>query len=141
MLSGAWFFIANAHKFETFLFFTLIRTMGTGIIWNNSTLLLQTLSDPVFLGRVLAVEDTVTTFVEAITASIAGTLQDAGFDRNQLAGYGGFVGVVLVTFWGIIYFNEIGAFSIVRPNCTGMQESACDEAKHVNEEVPVKVIP
>lgn len=105
VLSSAWLLISAAQDVDTFLFLTLIRTMGSGIIWVNSTLTLQTLCSPEILGRVLAVEYMLSTLTEAMTAAIAGHLQDAGFGRNELALFGGILGYILVIIWAFYYYQ------------------------------------
>jgi hypothetical protein len=74
-----------------------------------STLVLQTLTDKEFLGRVLAVEFTMTQLFEAASASATGRLDEAGWTKNQLALFGALLGTVMLSVWGLYYFYSLGA--------------------------------
>lgn len=56
--------------------FALIRSAGSSINWINSTLLLQKLSTPDMLGRILAVDYAMALLAEAFSAYICGVLID-----------------------------------------------------------------
>ena len=83
--------------------------MGSGIVWVNSTLVLQTLADKEILGRVIALEFTLTQLFEASSAAASGRLDDAGFTKNQLALFGASCGVLMLLFWGSYYALSLGA--------------------------------
>jgi hypothetical protein len=109
-LTGGWLAISTAKTFPQFLVYTFFRTMGSGIVWVNSTLLLQALSEPQLLGRVLAVEYTLVTIFEASSATMSGYLNDNhGYDKNDLAFFGASLGIATVTFWGTYYWFGLGA--------------------------------
>ena len=75
-----------------------------------STLVLQALCESSFLGRVLALEHTLTTLFEAATSFLAGNLSSSkGLDENQLALLGACMGLVVVIVWGIYYSLSLGA--------------------------------
>ena len=75
-----------------------------------SSLILQTLCDSTFLGRVLALEHTLTTLFEAATSYVAGHLSSSsGLTDNQLALVGACMGLVVVIFWGFYYSLSQGA--------------------------------
>ena len=102
--------ISTAHTFTIFLLFSFVRVMGSGMVWANSTVLLQTLSDQKFLGRVLGLEITLTTMFEAVSAAAAGQLVDhGGYSKNQLAFLGGCLGIVVTSFWAVYYSKSLGA--------------------------------
>jgi hypothetical protein len=94
----------TAQTFHLFLACTLIRTMGSGIVWTNATLLLQTLADKEYLGRVLAAQYAGSTLVEASIATLIGSLQDSGWDKHWLALLSAGIGSVLVGFWAIYFY-------------------------------------
>mmetsp|Transcript_17466 Transcript_17466/g.42488 ORF Transcript_17466/g.42488 Transcript_17466/m.42488 type:complete len:183 (-) Transcript_17466:3402-3950(-) len=104
-----WVFISRAHNFNQFLGGTLWRTTGSGIVWVNSTLILQTLTEKGFLGRVVALEFTLTQLFEASSAAASGRLDDAGFTKNRLALFGASCGVLMLMFWGSYYALSLGA--------------------------------
>jgi MFS family permease len=95
----------TAQTFEIFLACTLIRTMGSGIVWTNATLMLQTLVDKEYLGRVLAIQYAGSTLVEAFIATLIGSLQDAGWDKHWLALWSAGIGSFLVGVWAIYYYH------------------------------------
>jgi hypothetical protein len=94
----------TAQTFEVFLACTLIRTMGSGIVWTNATLMLQTLVDKKYLGRVLAAQYAGSTLVEASIASLIGNLEDAGWDKHWLALLSAGIGGFLVSFWALYFY-------------------------------------
>lgn len=96
---ASWLGMWQAHNFEMFLFFTVVRAVGSSIIWVNSTLLLQTLSAKQQLGKVLAVEYFTYTLTESTAASTAGHLADAGVSKNQIALLAVGVAIVSIAFW------------------------------------------
>jgi hypothetical protein len=104
LLTIGWLAISMASTFEGFLLGTLVRTMGSGIAWPYSTLLLQTLADKEVLGRILAVELSILTLTEAASATITGELSDAGLTKNMLALFGASLGFTMVLFWGAYHF-------------------------------------
>jgi hypothetical protein len=58
-----------------------------GVVWASLTFLLQSLSEPETLGRVLVVDYTLTRphYFEAASATLSGDLADAGLSNKQLA--------------------------------------------------------
>lgn len=90
---------------------------GSGAAWVYSTLVLQALCESSFLGRVLALEHTLTTLFEAATSFVAGNLSTKGLDENQLALLGAYMGLVVVIVWGIYYSLSLGA---AHPRFNGM---------------------
>jgi hypothetical protein len=72
-------------------------------------LILQTLTDKEFLGRVLGVEFTLTRLFVAASASATGRLDDAGLTKNQLALFGALLGTIMLVVWGMYYFCSLGA--------------------------------
>jgi hypothetical protein len=78
-------------------------------VWVYSTLVLQTLTDKEILGRVLAVEYTMTQLFEAASASATGRLDKAGFSKHQLALFGALLGFIMLLFWGMYYVCSLGA--------------------------------
>lgn len=109
-LTTSWLFISQAHSFPQFLAGTCWRTFGSGIVWVNSTLVLQTLTDKEILGRVLGLEYTLKQLFEESSAAASGKLDDAGFSKNGLALFGALVGTITMLFWGI-YYSSLGAAS------------------------------
>mmetsp|Transcript_29046 Transcript_29046/g.31220 ORF Transcript_29046/g.31220 Transcript_29046/m.31220 type:complete len:245 (+) Transcript_29046:535-1269(+) len=100
---------AANNTFALILVGTFIRTMGSGSIWMNSNLALQTLTDPRFLGRVLAVDYTLTILMEAISVAIAGIFSERGYNATQLSWWGMVTGLGMVVVWSILYYFNIGA--------------------------------
>jgi len=70
---------------------------------------LQTLSDPQILGRILATDYTLNTLFEALSVFMSGRLSIAGFSKNMLALFGACLGIPLLVMWGIYYMLSLGA--------------------------------
>jgi hypothetical protein len=110
VMTIGWYAISLADdSFGWFVSGTLFRTMGSGIVWVNSTLILQTLCDKEILGRVLALDYAMTAITEAVSSTSTGALLDDGFSKCDLALYGAFLGTVAVTLWGIYHAQSRGA--------------------------------
>jgi MFS family permease len=110
VLTAGWILISLcANSFPAFLVCTMIRTIGSGMVWMNSTVTLQALTDPSLLGRVLAIEYTTYTLAEAFSATVTGELFDAGLDKNQLSLVGAALGLIMVACWGRYHWSGSGA--------------------------------
>jgi hypothetical protein len=94
----------TTQTFEVFLACTLIRTMGSGIVWTNATLMLQTLVDKEHSGRVLAAQCAGSTLLETSIASLIGNLEDAGWDKHWLALLSAGIGCFLLGFWALRFY-------------------------------------
>jgi hypothetical protein len=90
-------------------FLAFFQKQGSGIAWVNSTLVLQTMADKQMLGRVLAVEYTMTRLFEAASAAMTGRLGEAGLNKNMLALFGAVLGMFTLVFWGTYYIMAKGA--------------------------------
>lgn len=99
VLTLGWFVISTARSYWFFVLLSCFRVMGSSIIYVNSTLLLQTLSAKDMLGRVLAVEYAMYTINEAVTATVAGKLDDAGYSKDQIALFAATLGVFVLSVW------------------------------------------
>ena len=104
--------MSQTHKFGVFLLFTLIRATGSSIIWVNSTLLLQTMSAPQQLGKVLAVEFFTYTMAESVAASSAGRMEDAGVSKNQIAGISAGIAICATLVWGVLLRKDFPSSSL-----------------------------
>jgi MFS family permease len=89
-----------------------VRSMGSSVLWINSSLLLQKFSHAEMLGRVSAMEYALALFAEALSAVLAGVLQDnLSWTAEEVSiGLGAF-GVVLSLAWGVYHFRGGGAAS------------------------------
>ncbi len=104
-----WIGIAHSPIFGLMCFFTFFRCLGGSAIWLNSTLLLQNLTRPEMLGRVIATAEMITALFLTITAYIAGNLEDKGFGKEEIAlmsiGISGF----FIVFWSTYHIFGFGA--------------------------------
>mmetsp|Transcript_25211 Transcript_25211/g.55286 ORF Transcript_25211/g.55286 Transcript_25211/m.55286 type:complete len:599 (-) Transcript_25211:155-1951(-) len=109
LMTIGWLAISFVQTFPQFLLGSFFRTMGAGAILVNSALILQTLSHPQILGRVLAAEYTFTTLSEAASCAFLGRLSVAGFSKNMLAFFGASLGVLMLLLWGFYHSVSLGA--------------------------------
>jgi MFS family permease len=141
-LTGGWLLISMATSYPKFLAASFIRTMGSGIVWVNSTLILQTMSEKEILGRVLAVEYTLFTLFEAASSTVTGSLDEAGLNKNELALFGFSLGVLMVTVWGTYYSFSLGAAQPIFNNNYQFDTSMAEEAdQHEFGERPPTELP
>lgn len=85
---------------------TAIRAMGQGVVWVNSSLLLQILSAPNLLGRVVSLDGALALIGQSLSALVVGRLEDRyAWTATQVC-YGlGLLGVgVLLTGWTLFHF-------------------------------------
>mmetsp|Transcript_15415 Transcript_15415/g.18766 ORF Transcript_15415/g.18766 Transcript_15415/m.18766 type:complete len:482 (+) Transcript_15415:93-1538(+) len=104
-----WLGIASAPSFEVICLFTIVRAMGESIIWMNASLLLQTLTSPAILGRMLGFEYSMARLTEAITSFVAGRLEDSGYGKHEIATLQALSTGVIFIFWTIYHLFGSGA--------------------------------
>jgi MFS family permease len=105
MVTG-FFIISWAPTIETWLFGTLLRTIGTGTIWVFTAALLQLLVPDRFRGRVFAFEFAFLTLTQSISTFWAGWAQDSlGLDIRQIVMVSGVVSVFTGLLWVLFYFR------------------------------------
>ena len=94
------FGMAYFAPFELTVFFTAVRASGSSIQWIYSSLLLQVLSEPQMLGRVLSVDYGLALASESFSAVIAGVLQDKyGLNANQVSAVFAILGLMAFGIW------------------------------------------
>jgi hypothetical protein len=137
MMSG-WIGFASSTDFTTICIFTTVRSFGSSIIWVNSSLLLQRLSIPEMMGRVLALEFASMMFFDALSAMIAGRLLDtegggAGVAKTDIAVGQAILAATLLTLWTIYHMFGKGAARrrFNRPLSIANGEGGVDREAHV----------
>lgn len=139
ILTLGWFVISTAQSYWFFVLLSFFRVMGSSIIYVNSTLLLQTLSAKDMLGRMLAVEYAMYTMSEAVTATVAGKLDDAGYSKDQIALFAATLGVFVLSGWCVYHGFGQGAaredFAIT-PSLPSSLPGVAMEQEDVDIELP-----
>lgn len=98
---GMWLF----DHFILICIFSAVRSAGANIVWVYSSLLLQKLSSTSMMGRVFAVDYTLATLSESVSALLGGVLQDdAGLSAAQVSLVMAIVASATLVMWGI-YFS------------------------------------
>jgi predicted MFS family arabinose efflux permease len=101
---GLWQF---NHEFFLICIFSAIRAAGSNIVWIYSSLLLQILSRDSMLRRVVAVDYALATLSEALSALLAGLLQDnSGISAANVSLIMALVASATLVIW-IIYFSRV----------------------------------
>lgn len=108
MMMG-WFGIGNAPNFGTICAFTALKTIGTSTIWVNSSLILQRLTQPQRMGRVMAFEFASAMFFDAVSATLAGYLLDHGAMPDHIALGASALAGFLFFLWSIYHMFGKGA--------------------------------
>ena len=108
MMSG-WIGFSQTSTFSIVCIFTSLRAFGSSIIWVNSSLLLQTLTVPEMLGRVLAIEFASMMFFDGILAILTGILLDSGFTKNDVAAGVAAIAGAFFAVWSIYHMFGLGA--------------------------------
>ncbi|GMH55583.1 hypothetical protein TrLO_g4780 [Triparma laevis f. longispina] len=80
---------------NSIIIFTVVRSMGSSILWVYSSVILQVLTDERVLGRVVSIEFAAATSLEGLSAFLAAGLLDfAGFTERGTALFFGILGCV-----------------------------------------------
>ena len=108
-MTVGWIGISQAPNFGGIAGFSMIRAFGSGILWINSTLLLQMLTRPDLLGRILALEFGLSMLTDAAAATLTGHLKDRGYTPSQLSSGVGAVSGLFFCVWSIYHLFGCGA--------------------------------
>jgi len=109
LLLISWLGISNAPTFQWICFFTFVKSIGISIIWIYSSLILQTLTDVKFAGRVLALEHQVTVACDVLASFLAGYFEDKGISNHQIAAGAALVAGTSCSIWSIFHTYGGGA--------------------------------
>lgn len=100
----------TTQNFAAVCVFTAIRAFGSSIVWVNSSLLLQRLSVPEMLGRVLALEFASCMFFDAVIATLTGRLLDTGIaSKHDIASCAAAMAGTMCFFWSVYHMFGKGA--------------------------------
>ena len=99
LMTVGWIGLSQSPSFAVTVGFSFIRGCGSGILWINSTLLLQTLTRPDLLGRVMALEFCLSLLMEAASAVLTGHFLDLGYSAAQISGGVAVASAVCTIFW------------------------------------------
>ena len=108
MMSG-WIGFSQSSSFSLFCFFSLVRGIGSSIIWVNSSILLQRLAAQEILGRVLALDFALMMIFDCVTAYVTGVLLDAGVTKHEIAAVVSVVAASFLLLWSIYHVLGQGA--------------------------------
>ncbi len=87
-----------------FLFFTAVRTVGSGTLWVFSAVLLQIIVPDRYRGRVFAFEFAALTLTQSLSILWAGFAQDGlGLTIDQVIFILGGLGIFVTLLWGLFY--------------------------------------
>ena len=97
---------ATPDMFGSLCLSTVVRTIGTSIVWIASTLLIQKFTPEKLLGRVSSFDSGVAMFAEALSALVGGTLMDKeGISAEHLSFILGVLGLVFFFLWSPLAFR------------------------------------
>lgn len=97
---------ATPDMFGSLCLSTVVRTIGTSIVWIASTLLIQKFTPENLLGRVSSFDSGVAMFAEALSALVGGTLMDKeGISAEHLSFILGVLGLVFFFVWSPLAFR------------------------------------
>jgi len=109
MFAG-WLGVArNISSFTSICAFTTIRSIGSATIWLFSTLLLQNLTSPKFLGRVIGLDFCLARLSETCIAFAAGRLEDNGRSNSEIAYLSSGIAGFMLAFWCTYHHMGYGA--------------------------------
>lgn len=92
---------------------TVLRSCGVSVLWIQATLLLQELSDPAYLGRVLSMDYGLALLGEASNALITGRLRDAAhWSPERVCAWLAAVGFLFTVSWTAYTYRGGGAMGL-----------------------------
>mmetsp|Transcript_17554 Transcript_17554/g.47853 ORF Transcript_17554/g.47853 Transcript_17554/m.47853 type:complete len:530 (+) Transcript_17554:104-1693(+) len=110
LASGGWYLVSLSTSFGVgFLLAVLIRSIGASALWLLSTLILQTLTEKQIMGRVLALDFTLFSLVDAGVAIMYGRLYDGGASKQTLSVLAATLALLLGFVWGCYHLAQRGA--------------------------------
>ena len=93
-------------------FFTALRSMGSSVLWINSTLALQKFSSDEKFGRVASIDYSLALLTESLSVYVTGYLMDEpGFSPEAVSVMLGVAGVLLTLCWAVYDYLGKGAAS------------------------------
>merc|ERR1712232_44626 len=109
MFSG-WIGIGNnTRSFNLVCTFTILRTVGSAVIWIFSTILLQNLSSQEYLGRIMGLEYCLARISETSIVLITGRLKDNGLSDKEVSYMAGSFAGTFFLLWSIYHAKGNGA--------------------------------
>mmetsp|Transcript_11505 Transcript_11505/g.17673 ORF Transcript_11505/g.17673 Transcript_11505/m.17673 type:complete len:136 (-) Transcript_11505:53-460(-) len=109
-MASGWIGVGS-HKasFDSICFFTILRGIGSSLIWIFSTVLLQQLSSPEFLGRILGLEFCLSRIAETMSVVATGRLKDRGLNDSSISFIAACIGVLMFILWCTYHVQGNGA--------------------------------
>ena len=99
--------------------FTVLRSCGVAILWIQASLLLQTLCDPEYLGRVSSMDYGVALLGEAASALMTGRLRDAvHWSPEQVCACLSALGFLFTAAWTVYTCRGGGAMGLAKVSST-----------------------
>ncbi len=109
-MTVSWLGLATSSKsLKSICFFSVVRTIGSAIVWLFSTVLLQNLAKPEFLGRILGFEYCLAKLSETIMAFVAGQMEDVGYSNSEISNFSAMLSFFFLVFWTIYHVRGKGA--------------------------------
>ena len=106
MFTALFWMSATPDIFGSLCLSTVVRTIGTSIVWIASTLLIQKFTPEKLLGRVSSFDSGVAMFAEALSALVGGMLMDKeGISSEELSFVLGVLGLVFFIVWSPLAFR------------------------------------
>lgn len=106
MFVAMFWMAATPDIFASLCFSTVIRSIGSAIIWINSTLLIQKFTPDALLGRVSSFDSGVALFAEALSALGGGMLMDQkGLSAEELSLILAGIALCFFFFWSPLAFR------------------------------------
>ena len=108
MLAIGIFGLSIAPTLGWYLAATLVRTVGSGMLWVFSAALLQMIVPDAYRGRVFAFEFAMLTLTQSISIFAAGYMMDSwGMDVRQVAIATAGLGVLVALIWSLFYLLSL----------------------------------
>jgi len=104
-----WLGFSQAYSFLSICIYSAIRSTGASIIFMNSSYILQQITPPEMLGRVLAMEFTMEVLAESTVAFWSGRFMDMGVSKYTIAFTMAVVSATSLFFWSTYHMFGLGA--------------------------------
>lgn len=98
--------IGWSNEFWLKCLWTAVKSAGSAVLWVDSSILLQTTTPSSLLGRISAIDFALATLGEAVSAIIAGVLQDQGMSADNVALVLSGMCFFLTALWAAVFFRR-----------------------------------
>lgn len=106
MMGAGYIFLGWSEEFWLKCLWTGVKAMGSGLLWVDSTILLQAATPDRILGRISSIDFALAALGEGGAAVIVGCFQEIGMSADRVAVVVGAMSIGFAYFWTWMFFRR-----------------------------------